>query len=455
MVANLRPLSPGAGTWTTRLMAAPLSGGIRYNGPAGVLFSFAGQANQQLSGPIGIAADFGGRVQAPRLVGVVRANNLAYENESLGTRLTQMKIGGRFNNDRFELVTLTAKAGDGSLSAQGTVGLAADSGFPIDVRATLNKAQLARSDELGASASGEIRVLNNAQGGSITGQLTIPEARYVFAFQGASEVPELTGIRRKSEVRAAALNPQPAAPAAPAGLFKLDLRVRAPNQLYVSGMGLESEWKADLRVGGTSAAPRISGGLDLIRGTYSFAGKEFDVERGKISFEGDNFTNPVIDIEASTTVEDVTASIIVSGTAQAPRIAFTSTPALAQDEVLARLLFGRSVTDLSATEAIQLAAALNSLRGSGGGGLNPLGKLRSATGIDRLRILGSDEATGRGTALAAGEYLTDDIYIEIITDARGFTATQLEVALSKALSVLSQTGSFGGSNVSVRYSKNY
>ena len=395
-------------------------------------------------------------MQAPQLTGVVRANNLTYENEVLGTRLTRMQIDGRFNNDRFELVTLNARAGEGSLSAKGSVGLAADSGFPIDVQATLDNAQLARSDALGASASGQIRVLNNAQGGSITGQLNIPEARYQIAFQGASEVPELTGIRRKSEIRAAAANPQPAAPAAaPVGLFKLDLRVRAQNQLYVSGMGLESEWKADLRIGGTSAAPRIAGGLDLIRGTYSFAGKEFDVDRGKISFEGDDFTNPVIDIEANTTVEDVTATILVAGTAQAPRISFTSTPALAQDEVLARLLFGRSVTDLSATEAIQLAAALNSLRGSGGGGLNPLGKLRSATGIDRLRILGSDEATGRGTALAAGQYLTDDIYIEIITDARGFTATQLEVALTKALSVLSQTGSFGGSNVSVRYSKNY
>ncbi|MFV0625540.1 translocation/assembly module TamB domain-containing protein [Sphingomonas sp. ac-8] len=455
MVANLTPLPPGAGSWTTRLMAAPLSGGIRYNGPAGVLFSFAGLTDQQLSGPIGIAADFGGRVQAPRLTGVVRANNLTYENEALGTRLTQMKIDGRFNNDRFELATLTARAGDGSLSARGTVGLAADSGFPIDVQATLDNAQLARSDALGASASGQIRVLNNAQGGSITGQLTIPEARYQIAFQGSAEVPELTGIRRKSEVAAAAANPKPVPAAAPPGLFKLDLRVRAQNQLYVSGMGLESEWKADLRIGGTSAAPRIAGNLDLIRGTYSFAGKEFDVERGKISFEGENFTNPVIDIEATTTVEDVTASIVIAGTAQAPRITFTSTPALAQDEVLSRLLFGRSVTDLSATEAIQLASALNSLRGSGGGGLNPLGKLRSATGIDRLRILGSDEATGRGTALAAGQYLTDDIYIEIITDAKGFTATQLEVALTKALSVLSQTGSFGGSNVNVRYSKNY
>jgi translocation and assembly module TamB len=113
------------------------------------------------------------------------------------------------------------------------------------------------------------------------------------------------------------------------------------------------------------------------------------------------------------------------------------------------------VTNLSATEAIQLAAAVNSLRGSGGGGLNPLGKLKSATGIDRLRILGADDATGRGTSLAAGKYITDDIYIEIITDARGFTATQLEIALTRALSLLSQTGSFGGSSVSLRYSRDY
>jgi translocation and assembly module TamB len=122
---------------------------------------------------------------------------------------------------------------------------------------------------------------------------------------------------------------------------------------------------------------------------------------------------------------------------------------------LSRLLFGTNPENLSAMEAIQLASALNSLRGSGGGGLNPLGKLRSATGFDRLRVLGADDTTGRGTSLAAGKYLTDDIYVEIVTDARGFTATQLEIALTRALSILTSTGSFGGSSGSVRYSKNY
>ena len=76
-------------------------------------------------------------------------------------------------------------------------------------------------------------------------------------------------------------------------------------------------------------------------------------------------------------------------------------------------------------------------------------------GIDRLRILGPDDTTGRGTALAAGQYISKDIYLEVITDARGYTATQLEISLTRALSILSQAGGSGQSNFSVRYRKDY
>ena len=452
MLASLTPLPPGAGSWTTRLLAAPLSGGIRYNGPSAVLFSFAGLANQQLSGPIAAAADFSGQVRAPRLNGLIRADNLTYLNETYGTRLTQMRIAGRFNNDRLDLTQLNARAGRGTVQAQGSIGLAAAQGFPIDIRAVLDNAQLARGDALSATTTGNVRITNGLNGGLIQGELRVPEARYQIIRQGQAEVPELTGVRRRSDVRLARPTDRPTP--APTGLFRLDLRLRANNRLFVSGMGLESEWEMDLRVGGTNLAPIVTGGLQLVEGEYSFAGKRFDITRGAIDFRGGALIDPVINITASTTTNGITANIVITGTGQRPQIAFTSTPVLPQDEVLSRLLFGSSPANLSATEAIQLAAALNSLRGSGGG-LNPLGKLRSATGFDRLRILGSDQATGRGTALAAGKYITDDIYIEIVTDARGFTATQLEIALTRALSVLSSTGSFGGSNVSLRYSRDY
>ncbi|KTT71407.1 translocation/assembly module TamB domain-containing protein [Sphingomonas endophytica] len=451
MVATLTP--SGSGSWTTRLMQGPLSGGIRYNGPSGVLFSLAGLAEQQLSGPVAIAADFGGTVGYPRINGLIRADNLTYTNETYGTRLTNMRVAARFNNDRLELSQLQARAGQGTVQAQGNVSLAAAQGFPLDVRVAMRNAQLARSDALGATATGDIRIQNDAGGGLISGDISVPNARYEIIRQGSAEVPELTGVRRKSDIRVARPTDRPAPP--PVGLFKLDLRVHADNQLYVSGMGLESEWSMDLRVGGTSAAPTIAGGLDLVRGTYSFAGKRFDVQRGRVRFRGGAaLTDPDINILATTTNDGVTFNINITGTGQRPQIAFTSTPSLPQDEVLSRLLFGTNPENLSAIEALQLASALNSLRGSGGG-LNPLGKLRSATGFDRLRILGADEASGRGSALAAGKYLTNDIYIEIVTDARGFTATQLTIALTKSISILSQAGSFGGSNVQLRYSRDF
>lgn len=451
MVATLQPLGPGAGSWTTRLLAAPLAGGIRYNGPSAVLFSLAGFADQTVSGPVAIAADFTGQVRSPQISGIVRGQNLVYENETWGTRLSQMKVEGRFDMDSLDITQMEAVAGNGRVSAAGTIGLSADQGFPIDITARFRNARLARSESLGATATGQLRITNGLDGGLIEGRIIIPEARYQIIRQGAAEVPELTGVYRKSELTADGKRP---VRRKPAGVFRLNVSIVADNRLFVSGMGLESEWEARMQVTGTSAAPIVTGEARVVRGTYSFASRRFELTRGIVSFEGGPLANPLIDIAASTTAEGVTAIINIGGTGQAPRIAFTSTPNLPQDEVLSRLLFGSSVTNLSATEAIQLASALNGLRGSGGG-LNPLGQLRSAAGIDRLRILGEDDATGRGMALAAGKYLTDDIYVEIITDARGFTAVQLEIALTRALSLLSQTGSFGGSSAGIKYSKDY
>jgi translocation and assembly module TamB len=45
--------------------------------------------------------------------------------------------------------------------------------------------------------------------------------------------------------------------------------------------------------------------------------------------------------------------------------------------------------------------------------------------------------------------------VEIITDAKGFTATQLEISLSRTLSLLSQFGSNSGTSVNIRYSRDY
>ncbi len=457
MNAALTPLPPGTGPWMARLMQAPLGGGIRYNGPADTLFSLAGLADQRLSGPLGVAADFSGRLAQPQLAGIIRANNLTYENQTYGTRLTRMILRGRFTGDRLEFEQIDAVAGNGTVKGQGFISLAAENGYPMDVQFALDDARLADSDAVSATATGTIAFTKRTgQTALLSGQIRLPETRYEVIRQGAVEIPELTGVRFKPpRGRPRISGDEPAVPQPGLlELVRLDLDLVAPEKLYVSGMGLESEWSADIKIGGTSAAPRMSGGVNLIRGTLGFAGRSFELQEGRVQFLGGLTLDPTIRLVASEDIEDVRVNVNVTGQAFNPQIAFTSTPGLPQDEIVSRILFGSSVGNLSAIQAVQLAASLNSLRGTGGG-LNPLGKLRSATGIDRLRILGADEASGRGTALAAGQYITDDIYIEVITDARGFAATQLEISLTPALSVLSQAGGTTGTNVNVRYKKNY
>jgi hypothetical protein len=56
--------------------------------------------------------------------------------------------------------------------------------------------------------------------------------------------------------------------------------------------------------------------------------------------------------------------------------------------------------------------------------------------------LGADEDVGRGTSLAAGKYISGDVCLEVTTDDCGLAAVQIEVALSKSLSILSRSGSF-------------
>lgn len=456
MNAALTPA--GAGTWSERLGGGSLSGGIRYNGPADTLWSFIGQPDQSLSGPIAVGADFSGRLRNPQLAGVVRGDSLTYDNQTYGTRLTNLAIAGRLTGDRIEFTRLDAKAGNGRISGQGYLSLAAESGYPMDLSFDLDNARLARSDALSTAATGQLRLRKSAgETALLSGKLYLPETRYELVRQGAAEVPELTGVRFKPPRGIPRVTGNEPAPPTGSVLrsLRFDIQLTAPNKLFVTGMGLDSEWSADLRVGGTSAAPLVTGDIDLVRGNIGFAGRQFDLEEGRLLFTGGPLSNPQVVLSASEDIDDIAVAINVSGKALNPQISFSSSPALPADEILSRILFGNSVGQLSPLQAVQLAASLNSLRATGSGGFNPLGKLRAATGVSRLRILAPDEAAGRGTAIAAGRYISNNIYLEVITDARGYTATQIEVGLSKTLSVLSQAGGSGSTNLNLRYKKRY
>ena len=153
-------------------------------------------------------------------------------------------------------------------------------------------------------------------------------------------------------------------------------------------------------------------------------------------------------------MQGLDARVLVQGTGLKPEITFASTPALPQDELLSRILFGTSITNLSAPEALQLASAVAALQ-SGSGSLDPINALRRAVGLDRLRIVPGDVATGQKTSIAAGKYVTRKLFAEVITDGQGYSATRLEYQMTRWLSLLSTVSTIGRTSASVRVSKDY
>lgn len=445
--ARIAPL--GQGDLATQIMNAPLFAQVRYSGPADTLWRLTGVEIFDLSGPLAIGADVSGRLAAPIIRGSVQTTKARLESAVTGTILTNLDARGRFDGSRLVVDEMRASAGtDGSVSGRGSFNLAAAEGFGIDLALNAERAILLNRDDIGATVSGPLTIRTTGRGGVISGEVRLDRSRFVLGqASAAATIPRLkvTEINRRGDII------ERDAPAVP---WQLDIKAKARNRLSVTGMGLDSEWGADLQIGGTVEAPQITGRADLVRGGYDFAGKRFDLERGTIRFTGTVPADPTLDIVAESDVQGLNATIRVTGTGLKPDIAFTSIPAMPEDELLSRLLFGTSITNLSAPEALQLAAAVAALQG-GDTGLNPINAVRQAAGLDRLRVLPADATTGQSTSVAAGKYLTRRAYVELITDGQGYSATRAEYQITRWLSILGSISTLGRESVNVRVSRDY
>jgi translocation and assembly module TamB len=446
--ARLAPIGR-SGNIGDRLSAAPLFGQLRYNGPADTLWRLTGVELLDVSGAVAVGADARGTLANPQIRGSLRTERARIESAVTGMVIDNVRGAGRFGGSKLVLDSFagTTKRG-GAVSGRATFDLAGPKGFGIDIALAATAAQLLDRDDIKAQVTGPLTIRSDGENGSISGRVALVSGAFRLGSATASaQVPRLAvrEVNRPPDERPAPRRLSP---------WRLDLDVDARNRLMVTGLGINSEWSADLKIAGTVTEPRISGRADLIRGSYDFAGRRFDLERGQIRFLGESPVNPVLDITAEGGVQGLNAVIRVTGRGQRPEIAFTSTPALPQDELLSRLLFGTSITNLSAPEALQLAAAVASLNNSGGG-LDPINAVRAATGLDRLRIVPADITTGQGTAIAAGKYLGRRVYVEVVTDARGYSATMVEYQITRWLSLLSSISTIGRESVNVRVSKDY
>lgn len=443
----LNPLGTEGGL-VTRLNSAPFFGQLRFNGTADTLWRLTGVEIVDIAGMVGVSADVRGTLGEPVITGNFTTDNAAITSPVTGMRLKGVKARGRFSGAQLVISSFAATAQNGgTVNGTGRFTFNGIAGVGMDLNLQADNAALLERDDIAATVTGPITLRSDGVGGTIGGDLVLNKSRFTMGRAAAvAQIPELKVVeinRRGDEIE----RPRTNVP------WALAIKARARNRLTVTGLGLDSEWRADLDIGGTVTNPAIAGRAQLVRGGYEFAGRRFELREGNIQFDGKVPVNPTLDISAEADVSDLSATIHVGGTGLKPDITFTSVPALPQDELLSRILFGTSITNLSAPEALQLASAVGSLQGNGG--LDPINAVRKAAGLDRLRIIAADPTQGQGTSIAAGKYLTRKTYVELITDGQGYSATRMEYQVTRWLSLLAAISTLGRESANVRISKDY
>jgi translocation and assembly module TamB len=408
-----------------------------------------GGGAMRVTGRVAIDAGASGTVGAPVLSGAATLSGAELRNPLYGLRLTN--IGGRIRlaGDQMLVENITARAGTGRIAINGTAQPLAP-GIPLDIAITARDATPVQSELVTALMDADLRFTGPLQtspalGGTVRLKrvaLNIPQA-----LPGGG-VATLGAVRERG-----ANAPPPPPPATPAPPIALNVTVEAPQSILVRGRGLDAELGGTLRIGGTAADPQPAGGFNLRRGTFQLLDRRLTFNKGDLNFDGSLM--PSLDFAATTTTQGVTITLTVTGEPAKPVIGFSSEPELPQDEVLARLLFNRSVDKLSPLEVAQLAGGVASLAGVGpGGSRGVLGRLADRLGLDRLGV-GNSQGGLENPSVQAGGYIGQGVYVGVEQGADGGPRVGVQVEITPRLKLESSTGGESGEKVGLSYEFEY
>lgn len=433
--------------------ATPL--GLKFNGT--VPFEMLqGQLSAQgfvLTGNANVDVSIGGTAAAPSVTGSITAGGARLVDVRRNLAVENLTVRVTMNGREAVIETVSGKlTSGGQISASGRVGIDPASGFPVDVAVKLGDITYVDGTLVTANVAGDLTLKGPVAGLVLAGKVHINKANITIPQKLPASLSEIDIKHRNAPADVKRMTADVQREQGASGTSRgigLDLTIEAPGQLFVRGRGINTELGGSLRVTGTSASPVVSGGFELERGRMEILTRRLDFTSAHIGFAGGLV--PTVNLVAASTAGTTEITVTVAGLASNPTVTFASSPSLPQDEILAQLIFNRSMSNLSAIQIAQLASAASQLAGGSSTGL--LDSLRSKLGVDDLDI--TTDSEGRAQ-VSAGKYLNERTYIELKQDpeTNGAKAV-INLDVGRGLKLRGEAGSAGSAGAGIFYEKEY
>ncbi len=435
----------------------PLAGGsmnvpVKGTIPLALARRVLDERGARLTGSLALDVTVSGPMARPLFTGSIGGTGIAFSDPESGLVMKDVALRIGLSGRRATLDIVRARLGKGTVTVDGSVEV--DDGFtlPADLVVTLENARYSDGTLVTANASGRITVTGPlARAPVVGGKITLNRTEIIVpnSLPGGAAAVEVKHRDTPADVRKtltlAGLDGPKANTNSGFGVT-VDLTVEAPARFFIRGRGIDTELGGSIRLTGTDQDLVPVGSFKMVRGRIDVLGKRITFTTGEVSLVGD--FDPYLNFVATSQRGNMTVKVTVQGVASDPKITFSSEPELPQDEVLAQLLFGQSVDDLSPFQIARLAAAAAELSGKGGS-TGILGSIRQSTGLDDLDVV--EDAEGN-TSVKAGTYVSDNVYLGVQAGEESSVTINLDV--TKDVKLKGQAGQ-RQSGVGIFYEREY
>jgi len=294
----------------------------------------------------------------------------------------------------------SGRAGDGTLTLNGTTTLAEAAGWPTRFTLRGDNVPLVQLPEAQIFANPSLDIDVALPRVTVTGSVHVPRAAIeveALPAQAVAPSPDAVVHGQTTTERAQPLR------------LSASIDFTLGDDVRYTGLGLDTTVAGELHLTTEPGRSAMASGALSLAGTYNAYGQTLDLERGRLLFSGP-LSDPGLDVRAVRTIDTTKVGVELTGTVRLPRTRLIATPAMSEIDALSYLLFGRPATgsnagtDAAETSTLQTATL-------------SLGLQRALPAVQRLgTTLGLDDLTVQPTAadageLMAGKYLSPKVYI--------------------------------------------
>ncbi len=201
--------------------------------------------------------------------------------------------------------------------------------------------------------------------------------------------------------------------------------------------------------------PTLVGLIKTGRGYYDMEGKRFLLDSGEIVLTQTEPNNPYLDLTLRHTDKDTQIFIFVKEFASAPKISFSSKPAMSEKEIISYLLFGvdpDSSFTKSSSDAKYSSKAIAALSNALSRDLaKELGIKLDKIEISPTEITDANGRTTQATKVEVGKKITKDLTVTYKNDIE--SSVVFEYQINKNVNIESQAGR--KSSIDIFYKQDY